>query len=201
MKLNLHSLAFPVRALGPGLRAVLWVAGCGHECPGCISPEMQPRDSGRFIAHEVLAKRLLDIDIQLTGLTVSGGEPVDQADALCDLLKTLTRSKPDWDVILYSGYTKDEIAGRPGGGRLLGLVDVLIDGLYRQDHPSLHPLTGSGNQVIHYLSPRGQRLRQAIEAYPPGRFDLGLGPRGMTMLVGVGKGTSRSKAHDWLGCD
>ncbi len=39
-----HSLAN-----GPGVRAVLWVQGCGRRCPGCFNPEFQPREGGRLV--------------------------------------------------------------------------------------------------------------------------------------------------------
>ncbi|MEW6265607.1 MAG: 4Fe-4S single cluster domain-containing protein [Thermodesulfobacteriota bacterium] len=199
-RLRLYSLAYPVRSLGPGLRAALWVAGCDRKCPGCLSPEMQPFSSGRLIEIGALARKLLSVGHPLTGLTVSGGEPFDQAGALLDLLDRLKPTRPDWDVLVYTGYTRPEIESvSETGRRLLSHIDILIDGPYRAEIPGRHPLAGSGNQEIIYLSPLGESRRQLMDDFPAGRFDLGLGPRGLSTLIGVGDPLRRSRVRHGLG--
>lgn len=183
MKLNLYALAWPVTALGPGRRVALWVAGCRKNCPGCISPEIKPVDAGKPLDIDLLRQRLLAVDLPLSGLSISGGEPVDQADGLALLLERLALDRPEWNVILYTGYILAEVIRR--APRLAGWVDVLIDGPYLENSPSSHPLLGSGNQEIHFLTEKGRSMKQAIDTFSPASLDLALGPKGQSMLVGV----------------
>ena len=193
--LRLFALSFPVTALGPGNRLVLWVAGCGRSCPGCISPEMQPADAGRAVPVSRLAERILKIDMPLSGVTVSGGEPFDQAEPLAVLLETLREARPDWNVLLYTGYLLGELEPRKDTAGLLRLVDILVDGPYRCDLPQTHPLAGSGNQQVHYLTDRGRDLRGAIESLPVGGINYGLSEDGtMDMVIGVTSEEQRRNA-------
>ncbi len=193
--LRLFALAWPVTALGPGDRAVLWVAGCPRDCPGCISPEMQPRDAGEDVPVDTLAARLERIAAPLDGLTISGGEPFDQSDALADLLDRLRASRPHWNVLIYTGYLLEELRADPVRAVLLEHTDILADGPYRREIPRTHPLTGSGNQRVHYLTPRGGALREAAEALEPGAMNLGLSRSGRSdMIIGVTDAQKRAEA-------
>ena len=183
--INLYSLAWPVTSLGPGSRVVLWVAGCKKRCPGCISPEMQDPASGRPVPVDMLARRLLRLDEGLTGVTISGGEPFDQAEELADLLDRVRAQRPNWSVIIYTGYVLATVRRKPPARRLLELADVVIDGPYRRDVPQLHPLAGSGNQRIRLVSARGREMWPQLEACPPQPANFGLGPGLVNMIIGV----------------
>lgn len=139
--------------LGPGSRFVVWVQGCPLSCAGCVSPQWIPADGGtptsvRLLADEV-AERAVD------GLTLSGGEPFAQAAALARLVE-LVRARRDLSVLSYSGYPLRWLRrhGSPAQHRLLGQLDLLIDGRYRQDlHADLR-WRGSSNQRVHCLTER-----------------------------------------------
>jgi hypothetical protein len=53
----------------------VWVQGCPFSCPGCVAPEWIPIRTERLVAPDVLAGELL-ADDAVTGLTISGGEPM-----------------------------------------------------------------------------------------------------------------------------
>ena len=203
MDINLYSLGYPVTSLGPGNRAVLWVAGCARRCLECISPEMQEPRAGKATPVEKLVRHLVRLAVDLDGVTISGGEPFDQAPPLAELLRALRIERPLWNVIVYSGYTLAEIRSDAAGwagnnspptASLLDYVDILIDGPYRKEVPSPHPLMGSGNQVIHYLSERGEALRPAFEACHAQTPNVGLGRGSFHMLIGVTDAASREIA-------
>lgn len=199
MNLTLYSLAYPVTALGPGARVVLWVAGCQKRCDGCISPEMLAPAAGQPVPIPVLLRRLMSLEPQLDGLTISGGEPFDQSGALVVLLRDLRQLRPAWNVIVYSGYTLQEICcDMTGRAELLNYVDVLIDGPFRKEIPPKFALTGSGNQTIHYLTARGQSLRSAVESFPPGQINWGIGAGSHDMLIGVADERARDMACNAL---
>lgn len=186
MILNLHSIAYPVTALGPGRRIVLWVTGCHKRCEGCISPEMLSPQSGKPVQVKSLIARLERVELALDGITISGGEPFDQKEALGALLSDLHARFPNWNTLVYSGYTLEEIESIVDPKRVLQrFVDVLIDGPFQKDIPSIHALAGSGNQRTHFLTERARGLKPLIEDDVKGRLELGLGIGDLKMLVGV----------------
>ena len=50
MKLSIARINYPVTTLGPGNRVGIWTTGCDRNCPGCISPELQPFDERRQLS-------------------------------------------------------------------------------------------------------------------------------------------------------
>src|ERR1700722_19472169 len=84
------------QVLGPGVRAVIWVQGCPLRCPGCIAPETLPfaaadGNVGGVRSVADLAGWLAELD-ETEGVTLSGGEPFAQAEALAELLDTVRAS-------------------------------------------------------------------------------------------------------------
>ena len=195
--INLFSLAWPVSSLGPGSRVVLWVAGCKKRCMGCISPEMQAPASGRLVPVDVLERRLLRLDEGLAGMTISGGEPFDQAEELADLLERVRAQRPNWSVIIYSGYVLATLRRKPPAQRLLEMADVVIDGPYRRGVPQSHPLSGSGNQRIRLISARGKAMGPELEACPAQLVNFGLGPGLVNMIIGVPGGVGEPSLN-WI---
>lgn len=198
--LRLHSLAYPVTALGPGRRVAIWVAGCGLRCPGCITPALLDRGSGREIPITRLARHILDLDLGLDGMTLSGGEPFDQAAALTELIESILSARPAWSVMAFSGYRLERLRQRGTDvERLLGFIDVLIDGPYVATRPAKHPLAGSDNQRVQLLTARGRALGSLLDAAPFNQANLGIGPSGRSMLIGVVDSQQRRAYHRSLG--
>ncbi|MEE1784532.1 4Fe-4S single cluster domain-containing protein [Streptomyces sp. SP17BM10] len=154
---NVAATRVGTRALGPGLRSVVWVQGCPFTCRGCMSPDWIPDHPARLVAPGDLAAELL-ADQRVTGLTLSGGEPMAQADALADTVE-LARSRRDVSVLCFTGHRLERLRDHPphpGVPRLLALVDVLVDGLYVAAHNTGRGLRGSANQRVHRLTGRAR---------------------------------------------
>jgi anaerobic ribonucleoside-triphosphate reductase activating protein len=198
MKLNLYQIAYPVTSLGPGQRLVIWVAGCRKRCVGCISPEIQDTGRGKLINTDELANHLLNIPHTLDGLTISGGEPFDQADALSDLIRAVKRDRIEWTVIVYSGYCLITLKKRESCRSLLENTDVLIDGPFRSQIPSTSSLIGSGNQHIHFLSTKFNSIEQLKNNNLKDEVNIGYGQGCDTMLIGVFGPEKRNIYHDLL---
>ncbi|MEV7289730.1 4Fe-4S single cluster domain-containing protein [Streptomyces sp. NPDC093252] len=160
------------RMLGPGLRAAVWVQGCPFDCRGCMAPEWIPDRPARLLDPVALAKALYT-GPEVTGVTLSGGEPMRQAGGLAALLRALqdlagVHGSEAPDVICFTGHTLASLRARPPNPRvpeLLGLVDVLIDGQYVAQLDDGRGLRGSSNQTVHHLT---ERLRAADEALTTG---------------------------------
>jgi anaerobic ribonucleoside-triphosphate reductase activating protein len=151
--LDLHAVAPHVEVLGPGPCAVVWVQYCPLACRGCMSPASWSREAGVRAEIEAVAAWL--DDLPLSKLTISGGEPFEQARPLAALVDRL-RSLGDWIVSVYSGYRREllERELRPGSRALLERIDLLVDGPYREDLRAPLLWRGSSNQRLHRLSDR-----------------------------------------------
>jgi anaerobic ribonucleoside-triphosphate reductase activating protein len=150
--LNIAETCVGTRALGPGLRSVVWVQGCPLRCAGCVAEEWLPERPARLVAPAELAGELLfhpDVD----GLTLSGGEPMAQAAGLAELVRA-ARAARALSVICFTGFTLEALRRNPATAALLGLVDVLIDGPYLRDRDDGKGLRGSDNQRVHHLTGR-----------------------------------------------
>jgi anaerobic ribonucleoside-triphosphate reductase activating protein len=172
------------RALGPGLRSVVWVQGCPFRCVGCIAPEWIPDRPARDVRPDELAAELL-ADADVAGLTFSGGEPMAQALALADVIRH-GRQMRELTLICFTGYRLAELRARPPGpgvAALLAQTDVLIDGRYVAARNDDRGLRGSDNQQIHFLSGRLAAARDELTDGPR-RAELRL-RAGSALLIGV----------------
>lgn len=141
------------RANGPGLRAVIWTQGCDLGCPGCYNPESHAASGGESVAVADLIDWVLQLAEPVEGLTVSGGEPLQQPEAVLELLRGVRR-RSTLSTLLFSGYRRSEIERQPLGPEILAELDVLIDGRYLERRHAGAGLRGSENQRIHCLTGR-----------------------------------------------
>ena len=145
-------------AEGPGLRAALWVQGCSVRCPGCFNPHLWAEIGGTVTNTATLANTFVTdaVAAGVEGITLLGGEPFDQAEALATIAEAFRAA--GLTVMTFSGYTLDLLtawsATRPDIARLLAATDLLIDGPYLRDAPdAVRPWLGSTNQGIRALTP------------------------------------------------
>ncbi len=185
MEIRLAHLEITSGVNGPGRRLTLWVQGCPRRCPGCFNPAMTRPDGGEAVPVEDLAARALGLG-PWDGITLSGGEPFDQAAGLAELLDLLgERRGAAPEVIAFTGYTVEELRrGSPEQTALLGRVDLLVDGPFRADLPTDRPLRGSGNQRLVALTPRGADLARRVEAERHRSFLVSIAPDGQVILSG-----------------
>lgn len=192
IKLQVAETCVGTRALGPGLRSVVWVQGCPFRCRGCIAPDWIPREGGREVDPADLAATLL-AQPGITGFTFSGGEPMSQAAALARVI-TIARQQRDLTLICFTGYRLAELRARPPGPGVAGLLaqtDVLIDGRYVAARNDGLGLRGSANQQVHFLTGRLEHARAELTG---GRRRTEIRIRSRSaLLVGVpGRGVSEA---------
>jgi anaerobic ribonucleoside-triphosphate reductase activating protein len=151
--LRIHHLIEKTRANGPGLRAALWTQGCSLGCKGCFNPATHPFHGGELVGVDELARRITAIG-GIAGLSILGGEPLQQPQAVFSLLR-MVKATSGLSVILFTGFTLEEIAARmPGAEELSNLVDVLIAGRYEEDLRLARGLRGSRNKTVTIFSDR-----------------------------------------------
>ncbi|OKP87237.1 anaerobic ribonucleoside-triphosphate reductase activating protein [Paenibacillus sp. P32E] len=138
---------------GEGMRAVLFLSGCRHRCPGCFNPktwnfnfgEPFTRERQREIIAEIAANPLLD------GLTLAGGDPFFSAEEAAGFILELRSVLPEYPVWIYTGYTYEELTATPGSPEwnLLASCQVVIDGRFVEElKDTTLPYRGSSNQRI-----------------------------------------------------
>lgn len=182
MIIRVYNYQDGVTKLGPGTRFVLWTQGCVRHCKGCMTPLSQDRDSGRIMS----VSDLVNIIIQSgkDGLTISGGEPFLQAEALCELVDSI-KAKRDIGIIVYTGYTLEEIQKSKDFYmcRLLEQIDLLIDGPYIEELNDGMNLRGSSNQRVIALT---DRYKADVDVYGSKRAEVEIFMReDKVLMVGV----------------
>ena len=181
MNVRIHAVEPRSRANGPGARFVVWFQGCTLGCPGCFNPATHDAGGGRAVALAELVGELTRAAHagHIEGLSLSGGEPLQQPDAaraLLDAARALGLS-----TLAFSGYTIDEIRALPVGPDVLARLDVLIDGRYVARERLAIGLRGSANQRIQLLTDR--YARRDVEQTPVA--EIRIGPTGDVVLTGV----------------
>ena len=151
--ISLAKIVLGSRANGPGLRDVFWTAGCMIGCEGCINPLFLDRAHGIAVPLREVEEMLTFRRDTIEGITFSGGEPTEQAEAVASLGRFA--HSLGLSVVLFTGRTLVFARQIASLTDLAEWADIVIAGPYvagqREDHA---PLLGSRNQTIHFLTGR-----------------------------------------------
>lgn len=153
-------ILYPVEVLGPGKRIGIWFAGCHHHCKGCSNPELWDQPEKYHVSVDTVMALVSSIAErhQVDGFTLTGGDPMEQADELPPLLEKLSAISSD--ILMYTGYLFNEIKDKD----VLRYISVLIDGPYLGDRNHGQKLVGSDNQTVYYLNPEVEEKYQSYLA-------------------------------------
>ena len=152
--LNIHHILEHSSVNGPGVRAVIWTQGCPLRCQDCFNPKTHSTTGGTSYDTSELAKIINGIK-KIRGLSISGGEPLIQTEALIDFLEQLN---PSLDILLFSGFTLKEIEADKTKKQILEHIDAGLFGRY--NHQLSHPFMGKK------LVLRGNRIKaDELEPY------------------------------------
>lgn len=153
--LNLASIRFCTESEGPGKRLAIWVQGCERRCLGCCNARMQELKKNIIVDTSdlilLLEKEMQDKDIE--GLSFIGGEPMLQAEGLCEIAKWAKNK--GLTVLIFTGYLFDELKklNNVHVNNLLSYTDLLVDGPYIQElYDNERDWVGSTNQHVYFLS-------------------------------------------------
>lgn len=148
---------YPVEVLGPGKRVGIWFCGCPRRCKGCSNPELWEFQDRYRTTPEAVFEMVKDISQAhvVDGFTITGGDPMYQADELQVLIALL--KSISGDILVYTGYSIEELNAKQLDG-----ISVLIDGEYIEARNTNCVLRGSDNQRIHILD---QTLKKKYGGY------------------------------------
>ena len=180
-KITIHTINYKSTSSGPGIRTELFLQGCYKNCEGCFSPETHDVNSGDiFTVLDVLL--ILRPSFRITNMfppliTICGGEPLLQQEALATIIRTLKEYEDHSNkeymihILLYTGLTMQEINDNIASTKewepllsykpypflddIVKAVDAIVDGPYVKDkHIDLDKdgyFIGSGNQNYHIM--------------------------------------------------
>ena len=147
--MNIHACCLS-RVNGPGLRFTIWTQGCSKGCKECFNPLTWSFENNKVLSPEEILRMVENFE-DIDGVTLTGGDPLEQDDIL-KLLMLLYSKNFKKGIILYTGYTLDEINNSSLLRHCLNYIDVLIDGKFEQNLKIDSSIRGSSNQNIIYFS-------------------------------------------------
>ena len=135
-------------ANGEGIRTSLFVSGCTHRCKGCFNFEAWDFNYGEKLNDDIIDNIISHItrkDRNIKGLSLLGGEPMDNANSILPLVRKLKEVAPEKDIWMWSGYKWANIKNE----KIMGYIDVLVDGKFQMNEKNLKlKWRGSENQRV-----------------------------------------------------
>lgn len=176
--LNVNHIVHHTRAEGPGVRCCLWLQGCSIHCNGCFA-----KDKWSFSERTLMTSMEIieSVSPDEEGITVLGGEPFDQREALEELLRK-ARDK-GLSTIVFTGYTYETLQSMHDENinKILSHTDILIDGPFDVSKKSNErPLVGSSNQRFIFLSDR-----YSIADFQPNKLEIRIKKNGVFSINGM----------------
>jgi len=181
---------YPVTTLGPGIRAGIWTQGCTLHCPGCLSRDTWEADPGKEVPVEAVLGWLASLPGPVEGVTISGGEPFQQPEAVAALVRGIRRWWDEshhetipLDILVYSGYVYSRLSRSAEAREILEGCDAIVAGPYidRLNPEGRHVeggsllWRGSANQRVVPLSSLGRERYGALADI--GKTEKATGPR------------------------
>lgn len=135
-------------ANGPGVRVVLWVAGCSHYCKECQNKETWDPSTGIEFTDKSFNELIESINKPfIKGITFSGGDPlyIKNRSTITEIAKYIREYYPEKTIWCYTGYLYEEIKNLD----IIKYLDVLVDGEYHNWERNIClPYCGSENQRV-----------------------------------------------------
>lgn len=126
---------------GPGIRTILFMQGCDIHCKGCQNKSTWNINKGKKIEIDDLVNEL-NKKVFNKKITISGGEPLMQKEALIELVTKLNDLK--FDIALYTGHQREDVPSI-----LVEKIKYLKSGNFVQKlKTTIKPFVGSENQIF-----------------------------------------------------
>ena len=137
---------------GSFIRTSVFFTGChgfgGKHCAGCFNSELWNFNSGKLF-DEAAKNTLFEYmsDEHVKGLSVLGGEPLQQGNELTILLKEVKEKFPNKTIWLWTGYYLDELNDEQK--ETISYCDYVVDGRFIEEKSGINiKFRGSTNQTI-----------------------------------------------------
>jgi anaerobic ribonucleoside-triphosphate reductase activating protein len=195
MRLRVHSRMESSEVNGPGRRAVIWLQGCSLHCRGCWNPGTHPGAAGSDWDVQLLGAWIESLckAAGISGITISGGEPMEQAPGLTEFLESIRCEIPTLSIGLFSGYSEAELnrggfrcfpdatteGKRALWRRVVRTLDFAVLGRFNASLPSDDSMVTSKNQLL-----RMYGNRHSFADFEPQFVEVTVDDLGLTQITG-----------------
>lgn len=177
MNLRIHDILPRSQANGPGTRYTIWVQGCSIHCPGCSNTDTwDPKEGYEKPVHDIVKDIMAESE--LDGVTITGGEPLDQYEAVLELCKMLFGKI---SVFLTTGYTATAVINQKKNP-IAEYLDILCTGPFSEKQTCTGEWKGSYNQRVEFLTSLGRR-QSRMPVIPE---EIYIHPNGDSLKTGFG---------------
>lgn len=132
-----------------GIHTSIFFTGCRFHCKNCFNKEIWDFNSGEEFdenAKIILFGYLNDEHVK--GLSILGGEPLQQGEDLLELVKEIKKTFPNKRIWLWTGYYINELNELQK--EIISYCDRIIDGRFDENLKDFKlKLRGSANQTIY----------------------------------------------------
>lgn len=152
--MNISGIDYESVANGEGVRTVIYVSGCSHNCYNCHNPQTHNINYGMLFTKDLQDEIIENIKKRqfVSGITLSGGDPLHENN-IGGVLKLINKfrllfgsTKTIW---LYSGYTWEQIQIDSKRMKIVSQCDVMVDGRYIDELRDVSlQFRGSSNQRL-----------------------------------------------------
>ncbi|MER7276310.1 4Fe-4S single cluster domain-containing protein [Dactylosporangium sp. NPDC000244] len=175
--LLVHAIVPRSRANGPGERMTVWVQGCTLACGGCFNPGTHPGGEAATSVAELLA---MAEALPIEGVTLTGGEPLQQAEGVAAFGAGL-KARTGLGLIILTGYSRREIEDDPARLAAVAHADLVVAGRYQRLAHLGGGLRGSSNKAYWWLTGRYRGVE--LEALPD--LEVLVGADGTLTITGM----------------
>ena len=151
MRGRIHSFESFGTVDGPGIRFVVFMQGCPMRCKYCHNPDTWDTKGGKEYTPEEVAREALKYRnyIKSGGVTVSGGEPLMQAEFVTELFRILkaegVHTALDTSGITFNANDPENLKRH---AQLLEYTDLVLLDIKHIDDQTHRRLTSQGNSHI-----------------------------------------------------
>jgi anaerobic ribonucleoside-triphosphate reductase activating protein len=187
VQVRLSRVHHPVTSLGWGSRIGIWFQGCSLHCPGCISRDTWEHEAGFATTVTAVVDHVAQVATAepVDGVTISGGEPFEQPEALAELAAGLAGWREgqarEVDLLSYSGLRQGEL--HQAHGRILAHLDAVVCERFELKAGEGDALRGSANQNVVLLTELG-RQRYGQPRGPAGQLQVSV-EDGRVWMIGI----------------
>lgn len=145
---NIHSIESCGTVDGPGIRFVVFVQGCPMRCKYCHNPDSWSTDVNKKMSVDEILEKYDGVKefVKSGGITVTGGEPMLQAEFVTNLFKSAkekgVHTALDTSGVLFNRENTSKI------DELLKYTDLVLLDIKHIDNEEHKKLTGLPNTNI-----------------------------------------------------
>lgn len=125
---------------GPGIRYVVFLQGCMLRCKYCHNPDSWDMRCGKTIDSDELLGRILECRSFITGVTLSGGEPLLQPDFCAEIISRCKKNG------LHTAVDTSGAVPLKKCSAVIDLADLVLLDIKALDDELCRELTGHSNE-------------------------------------------------------